>query len=242
MAVVYLTTTNLDLTEGRGTNRPCLISAHLPAAIVQSEKLGVMGTSSGVSIYEFDTDIDEPVDPDSNHSLYPSRKRVAGGYVDGTGWHRWGLIPERIERLTRDEQTRLEALRKSLGDDLPHRDEPGMNPRAPRVRSVLVIWSKFPASVAMTKTTTGQIIAIRCLPKNQDNGERWAKSVIAEVRGSGYEGAIYATWLEVGKTFRLNAEEADYIDSPAPASGAEQIQREALLEEYTALARKAGIL
>lgn len=246
MSIVYLTTTNLDLTEGRGTNRPCLISAQLAGAIEQSERLGVMGTSSSVSIYEFDTAIDEPVDPGSNHSLYSSRKKVVGGYVDGTGWHRWGLIPDHIERLTQEEQTRLDVIRKQLGDDLPSRaEEPPVNDRAPRSRTALLVWSEYPASIATRTTRTGQIISIHCVsPRDVGYVNAHVDSLIKEIRKNGHEGTIYATWVEMGVPFRLRAEEADHIDDSLgqDEENREAARKTALLEEYTALARKAGIL
>lgn len=85
-ATAYLTFTNIDLVEGRGSERPCALHVNLGSALAYGKTAGVGGTHSGVSTVSILGNLDGPI---------TTGKQVIGAYLDGLRSWKWGSPPPR---------------------------------------------------------------------------------------------------------------------------------------------------
>lgn len=231
MSDILVTTTNLDLTEGRGTAKPIVVHRHVGNAEKHGRRAGVMGTHSGVSVRE--ARIGGLVSRYAAlHGTLNDLAEVIGHYRDGIGYPRWGIIPAKIEKLTEDEKKRLNALTILIGEipDKPRRKTPAEN------GGVIAVWAGFHGSVAGKKTREAvpQILGFINDINDVEEIVRQAREINPNIS------QIHATYVNYGKPFTLSAETAEWSEKVGIEALPEPDQA-ALIAEYEALMRKAGI-
>lgn len=231
-ATAYLTFTNLDLVDGRGSERPCAIHAHLGSALAFGKTAGVGGTSNGVSTVAVLGDLD---------GVITTGKQVIGRYLDGLRSWRWGLIPEQRTELTEAEKHRLQQLLKQLGSFAPQPAEPVPQDEAGMVG---VIWHRFPGTVKGQPVDSERIVGfVRIV--SSERGQLALSD--PEPRVTAVRSAhpdvprLYVSAVEFGEPFILTESEAAWAE-PVGAADLPEAERTALIEEFTELARKAGLL
>lgn len=230
-ATAYLTFTNLDLTEGRGSDRPCALHHHLGSALAFGKTAGVMGTHSGVTTTAVLGDLDGAI---------VTGRRVIGPYLDGLRQWKWGITPHQVAELSEEEKARLEQLQKQLGDITPQPVEPTARDEA---GAIGVIWHRAPASIALTSVETEKIVGfIRVIVFSTGEELSDPEPRVAAIREANPDAPrMYVNVVDFGVPFRLKETDAVWSE-PVSASELPPEERAALVDEYTALARKAGIL
>lgn len=243
MSEIFVTTTNIDLTEGRGSVRPLVIHSTVENAYDHGKHAGVMGTSSGVTTYRVDPERDLP-DSALLHGTLRDLDQVIGYFRTGVSTQRWGIIPERVEKLSDEEKARLKTLAALLGDRVPKPEPVAVTKEQ---RAIAVVWSGFYGSIAdhRTKTPVPQIIGFASLVQEfedviADMDEVSAVIAHARLVNPSLRQA-HVTIVEFGEDFTLSERTADWSEPEGFDAVAKPDQQE-LLAEYTALSRKAGLL
>lgn len=243
MSDIFVTTTNLDLTEGRGSVRPLVIHSTVENAYVHGKTAGVMGTPSGVMTHRVDPERDLPRSA-ILHGTLRDLPVVVGYFRNGLGTQSWGIVPERIEKLSDDEKARLKALDAILGDRV---SQPEPVTVTKEQRAIAVVWSGFYGSIAdhRTKTPVPQIVGFASLVQEfedviADMDE--VNAVIAHARLVNPSlRQAHVTIVEFGEDFTLSERTADWSE-PEGFDAVAKPDQSALLAEYEALSRKAGLL
>lgn len=232
-STAYLTFTNVDLVEGRGSDRPCAIHSHLGSALAFGRTAGVGGSSTGVTTVSILGDLDGPI---------TTGKQVIGAYLDGLRTWRWGVTPSQVTELDEAEKARLQQLLKQLGDLAPQPVEP---PPQEEAGMVGVIWHRIPGTLAGAPADTERIVGfVRIV--STDDGRQLALSD-PEPRASAIRSAhpdaprLFVTAVDFGVPFALRENEAAWAE-PVSASEMGEEERLALIAEFTDLARRAGLL
>lgn len=230
-ATAYLTFTNLDLTEGRGSDRPCALHQHLGSALAFGKTAGVMGTHSGVTTTAVLGDLDGQI---------TLGRRVIGPYLDGLRQWKWGITPHQVSELTEDEKARLAQLLKQLGEIAPQPVEP---PARDESGAIGVIWHRAPASLGAQPAETEKIVGfIRVIVFSTGEELSDPEPRVEAIRAAMPDAPrMYVNVVDFGVPFRLHEKDAVWSE-PVSASEMPEEERAALVDEYTALARKAGIL
>lgn len=244
MSIVYVVSENLETTEYRGTSRPQLVTASLGNAYQYAKNFGY---GKQESVYEIDTDT-TPNEAEAKHGSYWYRNKVVGHHRNGVG-AQWGVIPDGFEELTDTEKQRLETLRRALGKDLPVGDEP-QETELTNSHQYAVLWAPYDGSIAARRVKdVPQIIGIRdiCLDTTNDiaieHTRSWARNVIEQVRELNPNlGRCGYTVVADSVPFRLSYDTATWLEPNNAGTESPEEDRQALLDEYTDLAKRAGIL
>lgn len=229
----YLTFTNIDLAEGRGSDRPCALHTHLGSALAFGKTAGVGGSNNGVSTVSILGDLDGPL---------TTGKQVIGAYLDGLRAWKWGITPSQVTELSEGEKARLQQLMKQLGDLAPTPAEPVPQDEAGMVG---VLWHRIPATVNGAPAESERIVGfVRII--STDNGRQLAladpEPRAAAVRAIHPDAPrLYVNVVDFGEPFILTESDAAWAE-PVSASEMPEEERAALIDEYAELARKAGLL
>lgn len=243
MRDIFVTTTNIDRTEGRGSVRPIAIHTSVENAFVNGKTAGVMGTASGVSVYRINPERELP-DSALLHGTLRDLPVVVGYFRNGLDTQSWGIVPERIEKLSGDEKARHEKLSAILGDRAP---KPAPVVVTKESGSIAVIWSGFYGSIAdhHTSTPIPQIIGFSSLVQEFEDvviDADEVRDVISHARRVNPSlRQVHVTIVEFGKEFTLSESDSDWDEDTNEVPSGDPDQS-ALLAEYEALSRKAGLL
>lgn len=232
-ATAYLTFTNIDLAEGRGSDRPCAVHAHLGSALAFGRTAGVGGGSTGVSSYAVVGDLDGPL---------TTGKQVIGAYLDGLRTWRWGVTPSQVTELSEGEKARLQQLLKQLGDLAPQPVEP---PAQEEQGMVGLIWHRVPATIAGAPADSERVVGFVRIVATGDGRQLALSDPEPRVnlirRAHPDIPRLYVSAVDFGVPFVLKESEAAWAE-PVNASEMSEEERLQLIAEFTELARRAGLL
>lgn len=210
-----------------GVDHPIAFHQHLGSALEHGRTAGVNGTHTGVRVIE----VLNPLDGQITYG-----RRVIDRYLDGLRTWSWGVLPESVSELTEEEKDRLDTLRKQLGDLAPTPNIPAPVEETGRLAT---IWHR-PQTTGGAATIVGFVRLIRFADGAATLSEPEPR--IAKLREDHPEiPRMHVTELAFGETFTLTEDHATWSE-PVGITEMSEADRQAVIDEYTALARKAGLL